>query len=64
MKIVLSDAPHDVVVVAAVDAPIERVVSEQLQAIMHVSGERVIVCLIAAMVIADENFTPNRFCCI
>lgn len=54
MKVVFTDAPHDVFMVAAVDAPLKRIVGEQLQSIMHRLGKVVIVRLVSSVMVADE----------
>jgi len=60
MKVVFTDAPHDVVMVAAVDPPLQRIVGEKSQTIMHRSGKAVVVGLVAAVMIADEHISSHR----
>lgn len=35
MEVIFPDAPHDVVMAAAVDASLEKIVGKQLQTVMH-----------------------------
>ncbi len=64
MKVGLSYPPHDVFETATVDGPLQGIVGYHFIAIVKQPRKAVVVLLIAAVMIADENFStcvPVRY---